>query len=175
MIHLIGPGGAGKSTIGRILADLIRCPFHDLDRLFEERQGDIDDFIRLRDYAAYARSNVETYQAIEPDSPAVLALSSGFMTYPENAHPELQAIRRSIATQPSTFVLLPSLDLEECVTETVHRQRERPLAHHRSDRREEDVIRQRFPVYMDLPARKVSTMGQAVDIAAEIVTLISTL
>ncbi|HEY7899180.1 MAG TPA: shikimate kinase [Gemmatimonadaceae bacterium] len=126
MIHLIGPGGAGKSTIGRILADLIRCPFHDLDRLFEERQGDIDDFM-------------------------------------------------SIATQPSTFVLLPSLDLEECVTETVRRQRERPLAHHRSDRREEDVIRQRFPVYMDLPARKVSTMGQAVDIAAEIVTLISTL
>lgn len=175
MIHLIGPGGAGKSTIGRIIADLIRCPFHDLDRLFEERDGDIDDFIRLRGYAAYARSNVETYQAIEPGTLAVVALSSGFMTYPENAHPELQTIRRSIVTLPSTFVLLPSLDLEECVTETIRRQRARPLAHHRSNRREEDVIRHRFPIYMDLPARKVSTMGQAVDIAAEVVTVISTL
>jgi shikimate kinase len=173
VIHLVGPGGAGKSTTGQIIANLLQCQFHDLDRVFEERYGNIDDFIRIRGYAAYARSNVETYRTIESVRPAVFALSSGFMTYPDGVHPELPTIRQSIATLPSTFVLLPSLDLEECVTETVRRQRERLLAHHRTERREEDVIRERFPIYMALPARKVSTMRRPADIAAEIVILIN--
>jgi shikimate kinase len=95
------------------------------------------------------------------------------MTYPEDTHSHLSSIRQSIATQASTFVLLPSLDLQECVTETVRRQRHRPLARHRSDRRAEDVIRERFPVYMALPARKVPTMREPADVAAEIVTFIS--
>jgi len=154
------------------MANLLRCQFHDLDRAFETRHGDIDEFIHLHGYAAYAWSNVETYKSIKPDTPAVIALSSGFMTYPDGTHPELPTIRQSIATQPSTFVLLPSLDLEECVTETKRRQRERSLVHRRTDHREEDVIRERFPVYMALPARKVSTMRRTVDIAVEIVTLL---
>jgi hypothetical protein len=97
------------------------------------------------------------------------------MTYPEDTHPQLLAVRHSIVALPSTFVLLPSLDLEECVTETVCRQRERPLVHHRTDRREADVIRERFPIYMALPARKVSAMRPPADIAAEILIFTSTL
>jgi shikimate kinase len=172
VIHLIGPSGAGKSTTGRILADLLRCPFRDLDRLFEERHGDIDEAIRIRGYAAYARLNVETYCAMTPCEPSVLALSSGFMTYPDSIYPEMPTIRRSLVTRSSTFVLLPSLDVEECVSETVRRQRERPLKLHRTDDREEDVIRERFPIYAALAARKVSTMRPPPEIAAEILTLL---
>jgi len=172
VIHLIGPGGAGKSTTGPIVADLLRCPFYDLDRLLETRHGNIDDLIRLQGYEAYARLNVETYRAIAPDGQAVLAVSSGFMTYPASTHPDLSAIHQSIATQSSTFVLLPSLDLDECVSETIRRQRIRPLAPHRTDSREEAVIRERFPSYMALHARKVPTMRPPAEIAAEIVTLL---
>ena len=171
MIHLIGPGGAGKSTTGQIVAELLACPFRDLDRLFEERHGNIDDFIELHGYPAYAWRNVETYQAIEASVLAVLAVSSGFMTYPDDAHPRLPTIRRSIAMLSSTVVLLPSLDLEACVAETLRRQRARPLAQHRTDTREEQVIRERFPVYVALAARKVTTMRPAADIAAEIADL----
>ena len=172
MIHLIGPGGAGKSTTGRIVADKLRCQFHDLDRHFEDRHGDIDEYIRTLGYAAYARSNVETYRAIPSHEPSVLAISSGFMTYADSAHPEMPSIQRAIAMQSSTFVLLPSLDLEECVRETTRRQRERPLAHHRTESREEDVIRERFPIYMALSARKVSTMREPTEVATEIMTLL---
>jgi shikimate kinase len=172
VIHLIGPGGAGKSTTGRIVADLLRCPFHDLDRRFEEWHGDIDEVIRVGGYAAYAQLNVDVYCAITPHEPTVLAMSSGFMTYPDSIHPEIAAVRRSIVSQSSTFVLLPSLELEECVKETIRRQRERPLQHHRTDGREEAVIRERFPIYAALPARKVSTMRQPPEIAAEILTLL---
>jgi shikimate kinase len=167
-IHLIGPGGAGKSTAGKIVAELLGCPFHDLDRLFEQRHGNIDDFIAPHGYPEYARRNVETYQEIETTALAVLALSSGFMTYPDDVHPRLPTIRRSIAALSSTVVLLPSLDLEACVAETLRRQRARPFVQHRTDAREEQVIRERFPVYVALPARRVTTMRPAADVAAEI-------
>ena len=38
-IFLIGPMGAGKSTIGRILADELNCVFYDSDKVIEERSG----------------------------------------------------------------------------------------------------------------------------------------
>ena len=60
------------------MADLLRCPFHDLDRLFEARHGNIDDLIPLQGYPAYARRNVETYCEVPPSALAVLAISSGF-------------------------------------------------------------------------------------------------
>ena len=61
MIQLIGPGGAGKSTVGAVLALRLGCPFHDLDREFECRRADIDTFIDVHGYAAYTRENVAVY------------------------------------------------------------------------------------------------------------------
>jgi len=45
MIRLIGPGGAGKSTIGALLAERLDVPFVDLDRHFAARIGDISEYI----------------------------------------------------------------------------------------------------------------------------------
>jgi len=36
---LIGPPGAGKSTVGKALAKRLGCSFHDTDQLIEERCG----------------------------------------------------------------------------------------------------------------------------------------
>src|SRR5690625_7637628 len=38
-VYLVGPMGAGKSTIGRVLAGELGLPFHDTDRVIEERTG----------------------------------------------------------------------------------------------------------------------------------------
>ena len=38
-IFLVGPMGAGKSTIGRLLAAELHLPFIDADRAIEERCG----------------------------------------------------------------------------------------------------------------------------------------
>jgi len=88
--------------------------------------------------------------------PYVLALSSGFMTYATDVHPDYARVRGEIAASATTLVLLPSLDYETCVAETGRRQLGRPFC--RSAEREEEVIRQRFGVYRNLPAAKLETM-----------------
>src|SRR5207244_629245 len=81
-IHLVGPGGAGKSTVGLLLSDRLNTPFVDLDRVFRERVGDISDYLERCGYRAYARENVNVYRSIAAEA-GVIALSSGFMTYAE--------------------------------------------------------------------------------------------
>lgn len=106
VIQLIGPGGAGKSTTGVLLAERLNLRFLDLDRCFSERMEDISEFLQRYGYPTYARENINVYLAVV-GADAVVALSSGFMTYAEEVHPCYPNIRMSIAGSPTTFVLLP--------------------------------------------------------------------
>jgi shikimate kinase len=164
MVQLIGPGGAGKTTIGAALAARLDLRFVDLDAAFAARHGDISSYIDTHGYEAYAEKNVSVYLELARGGtpPDVVALSSGFMTYPDGIHPEYCALRLQIAAGPLTFVLMPSAHAETCVREIVRRQLRRPFA--RSAEREEHVIRHRHSVYLGLPARKVDTM-QSIDAA----------
>jgi shikimate kinase len=121
-IQLVGPGGAGKSTVGVLLSDRLQTRFVDLDQCFRQREGDISNYCQRYGYQAYARQNVEVYRSIVAADDGVMALSSGFMTYAEAVHPRYVEIRAAIAESSMTFVLLPSLDLETCVAEIVRRQ-----------------------------------------------------
>jgi shikimate kinase len=173
MIRLIGPGGAGKSTIGALLAERLDVSFVDLDRHLVGRVGDISEYIGRHGYDAYARENIEAYRSIfrEGIPPGVVALSSGFMTYAHDAHPEYGRIRRDIEECAQTFVLLPSLNRELCVAETVRRQVARSFG--RSSEREEAVIRARFEIYTGLPMRKVETLRPTAVIVEELLAALS--
>lgn len=167
-VQLVGPGGAGKSTVGTALALRLGWPFHDIDREFERRHGDIDIFIHVHGYLAYARANVETYLEVAPRlHGVVLALSSGFMVYPAAVHPAYGELTAAIARCPTTFVLLPSLNVETCVAETVRRQLGRALCR-RDAAGEERVIRERFGRYVALPAAKMETTRPPNEVAAAI-------
>src|SRR5215471_4914311 len=112
VIHIVGPGGAGKSTVGSELARSLGLPFIDLDRKFEEHVGDISHHIDHCGYQSYASENVRLYLSImATHRQGVIALSSGFMIYPKSVHPVYPALCSDICKSSVTFVLLPSLDL----------------------------------------------------------------
>ena len=169
MIQLVGPGGSGKTTAGTSLAQRLGVTFIDLDAQFLEEVGDISAYLSTHGDEAYAERNVSLYAEIVAaiNKPAVLVLSSGFMTYRLDIHPKYAGLRRDIAASPSTFVLLPALECEACVAEIIRRQSGRPFA--RSPEREEQVIRARFPIYLNIPARKVETMRPVEAIVDELI------
>lgn len=174
MIRLVGPGGAGKSTVGLLLAERLGVPFLDLDERLSATVGDISNYIDSQGYEAYAARNVSAYADLlvaEAYKANVLALSSGFMTYGEDVHPDYAKLRRDIATNAGTYVLLPSLDFETCVTEIVRRQIRRPFS--RSVEREEQVIRARFAVYRDLPVTKMETMRPVVEVVEKMAAILA--
>jgi shikimate kinase len=172
-VRLVGPGGAGKSTIGVVLAERLGVTFVDLDRHLANRVGDISEYIERHGYHAYARENVATYCSLfrGETRPGVVALSSGFMTYPSDIHCGYSRVRRELEQHPSTFVLLPSVDRDVCVAETVRRQIARPFG--RSSTKEEAVIQARFEIYMAMPMPKIETMRPVDATVAEIVAAVS--
>ncbi len=173
MVQLVGPGGAGKTTIGAALAERLGARFADLDAEFGTRHGNISAYLDTHGYEAYAEQNVGLYLdlvggLVRPD---IVALSSGFLTYPDGIHPDCLALRQRVASSPSTFVLFPSADVETCVNEIVRRQLRRPFA--RSAEREEEAIRERFSIYFGLAACKVQTMQPIEAVVAELVAALA--
>lgn len=155
ILHLIGPGGAGKTSVGPLLAQRLGMRFIDLDACFLAVAGDITAVIRSDGYAAYVRRNVAVYFETRDGltAPAVLALSSGFMTYPEDIEPRYPALLRALCADPLTALLLPAFDCEACVEMIVRRQLARPyLPGDRAS--EERRIRQRFPLFAALPCAR---------------------
>lgn len=52
-LALVGMRGAGKSTLGKALAESLGLEFHDTDRLFERRHGPIAAFVERRGWPAF--------------------------------------------------------------------------------------------------------------------------
>jgi shikimate kinase len=167
-MHLIGPGGAGKSTVAPLVAAALGMPCYDLDAFFTHARGSIDSYIGTHGYRAYAEANVRSYREVSTMPAGVAALSSGFMVYSSDITPEYTSLRSALAAAPTTVVLLPALELEACVVETVRRQVSRGLGR-TSAVLAEAKIRERFGPYFELPARKVASDGPPSAVAAEIV------
>ncbi|MCC7253660.1 shikimate kinase [Hyphomicrobium sp.] len=142
---LIGPGAAGKSSLGLQLAPLLNRRCVDLDKEFECQVGNISTFIQDEGYERYKLRNSELAEQLATESivPTLLITSSGFLT-PDNPDAALEVNRKLLKTWYS-LCLLPSRDLEQAVTIIVHRQLQRAFSRDRI--REEATIRERYPVY----------------------------
>ena len=169
ILHLVGPGGAGKTSVGPILAQRLGWQFVDLDERFMSCEGSIGASIEASGYAGYATRNVAVYRKVRYSLAAstVLALSSGFLTYPEDIDPEYQSLRSSIETDVLTSLLLPAFELDACVEIIVQRQLSRPyLPGDRAS--EERRIRARFPKFMALPCARFQSDAAPDQIAWQI-------
>ena len=92
IVYLIGPGGAGKSTAGAVLARELGYGFLDLDEYFVAHSGDISGYLCSHTYSEYATRNLTNYRLAMTaiSSPTVFVLSSGFMVYPAQIDPATQ-------------------------------------------------------------------------------------
>ncbi|WP_192483126.1 MULTISPECIES: shikimate kinase AroK [Cysteiniphilum] len=84
-VFLIGPVGAGKSTIGRQLASELKLDFVDSDREIEQRCGvDIDWIFDIEGEDGFRKREQEVLGDLATRQGIVLATGGGAIILPEN-------------------------------------------------------------------------------------------
>lgn len=136
-IVLVGPMGAGKSTIGRLLARHLGYPFHDSDKVIEERCGaNIPWIFDVEGESGFRRREAQVIAELLEQRPVVLATGGGAITVEEN--------RRRLA---DVFVVYLRTSLDQQYERT-RMDRNRPLLQHDDPRAVlENLFRERDPLY----------------------------
>jgi XRE family transcriptional regulator, aerobic/anaerobic benzoate catabolism transcriptional regulator len=84
-IALVGLRGAGKSTLGKRLAQRLCCPFIELDRMVERDYGaripDLIEIAGLATFRRYERACLE--RVLDEHAAAVIATAGGIVSDPE--------------------------------------------------------------------------------------------
>lgn len=84
-IYLIGFMGAGKTTVGRLLAEQLSVPFYDLDQLIEAAQGrSVRDIFEQAGESEFRRIERDLLAKTRFLTDAVVATGGGTFTFDEN-------------------------------------------------------------------------------------------
>ena len=138
---LVGPMGAGKSTIGRRLAERYGLDFHDLDHEIEERTGATVRLIfELEGEAGFRRRETQVLAELLEGERLLLATGGGSVLSPEN--------RRILAAHG--FVVFLGATVSQQL-KRLERDRKRPLLA-APDRRArlEALAAERDPLYREV-------------------------
>lgn len=140
-IFLIGPMGAGKSTIGRTLAKDLKLEFYDSDEVIEERCGaDISWIFDVEGEDGFRKREQKVIDELTQKNNIVLATGGGVIMTPEN--------RNALAGRGTVIYLKTSLQQQY---ERTKRDTKRPLLQTDDlETRLEDLRKEREPFYEEL-------------------------
>lgn len=144
--------GAGKSTIGRLLASRLNFTFIDTDHLIEERSGaDIPWIFDVEGEAGFrARETAILLEAIE-NSNQVISTGGGIVLSEQNR----QAIKRA------TKVFYLCASLEQLIQRT-YKDKKRPLLQvENPEARLRELLETRESLYLDVATHTIKTDGRS--------------
>lgn len=166
-IFLIGPMGAGKTTIGVQLAKSLNREFYDSDKIVEERTGaTIPLIFELEGEEGFRKREVQSIDELTQLPDVVVATGGGAVLKEEN--------RQHLKDRGVVIYL--KADLEQLLSRT-SKDRNRPLLNTSDPRKMmEGLLAARAPLYESCADLIVQTGGQTVrDIINHILEQLSTL
>ena len=152
VVVLVGFMGAGKTTVGHIMAERLGQPFVDSDVLIEQRLGrDIRDIFRTEGEPYFRQLEHVTVAGLVRGPDAVIALGGGAVED-----------QRTRAVLRHAQVVYLRVGYDEAMAR-VKSDEFRPMLH-RPDL--DEVYQRRLPVYEDLSVLTIDTEGRQPDAVA---------
>ncbi len=150
-LYLVGPMGAGKTSVGRRLAESLHWPFVDLDHAIEERSGaSIALTFEIEGEAGFRRREAEMLAEMVRRRGIVLSTGGGAVLAPRN--------RELLAA--NGFVVWLDADVDAQLVRLQH-DRKRPLIGVEDRRgRLQQLAAERNPLYAEVADLRVASVGQ---------------
>lgn len=151
-IILVGFMGSGKSSVGRLIAQRMGCPFRDTDQLVIRETGmEITELFAVKGEAFFRDQETAALRSLAGEGASVIATGGGIVTVVEN-----RSLLRELG-----FVVFLKAD-EEAIFERVSRNQKRPLLQTDDPRKTvHDLLETRLPLYESAAHSTVDTTARS--------------
>ena len=157
-VILIGPMGAGKSTIGRILSETLSVTFTDIDKVIQDKAGaSIPWIFDIEGEGGFREREKQALEQIVLEEPQIIATGGGCVLSQSNCD-----VMRNAG---DVFYLVASIDQQ---IERTSRDKNRPLLQTANPRKTlSDMAIVRNPIYDSLANINIDTNSKIPKLVAQ--------